>query len=1221
MTRLATRYQHAWRTARTRAHADDGSMPLAMFVVLALILLSLTIASALAWQVAQNRTETAARTATWAVESTLNTAAEALGSSGHQLNGMPLTIPDEWTTGVDGTSATRWWAIPLSDPRAVTATPPATITAAASSEVAILAVTANNRTYRSADGRSWTRLGGSPIPAADIAAISYGLNRWIIVAKPDSSAASTVYTSKDGASWTAADGDPTPAASSTETTAGIACSADRCTLITTTPGTATRYWTSTNSTDWTLTGSSNDGLAVADTVIYASNRFLAAGATSAGVSRSSFSTDGLTWSSATTISADPDWTVDDLAHVQGAFIAVAHGTHKTIATSPDGLAWTARTLPVTRTWTDLHGNGRTAMLIASGTATYLTSDDAVAWTTRSLPDTGTWNTATPLGSSWLITATTRAGYLVSSTVGQPAITDKVLLVAEAKAAGQSTAGVTQNVLAYDWDPSRQAWSLTAAYASLTLAMDAAFTVDPVSAAQPLTDGTATFTFTDTSTGNPDTWMWDFGDGTTSTEQNPTHSYSEPGQFTVTLQVSVTGGYTSTTQQQVTVQTLPGPVRHITGTPGLNAVSLSWLPPLDDGNSSVLNYDIAYRVTGTTDWTTVTRSPSAATTQVLLGEIAGGGDHDVRVRAVTSVGYGPWSAPVTVRPLSAPTAPTDVTIAGTLDLTVTWTQPASTGGAPISEYTVEYATTPAFANPSTLTTGNTYAQITGLTSGTTYYVRVSATNLAGPSPTSPTVTVTTEGGPPNPPTNVTATVIGGYISVTFTPPSVPGNPPLSYILEYDTDPNFTNPGAVGPATDTDIPFTPAPDTWYYVRVTTFANATGGQPSAPVTVRSATVPEPLPNLSATGTDGAVLLSWTPPTLEQSGRTPLLHHQISWSSPNGTVNSFSVDAGVSSILIDVEDTTGDGNADGPLTNDHPYTFTVTTFNAVGPRTEFILGTPMYGPTQPTDLALTRGGTNLVKNPSFETGITNWNGSGISNLLSDTSQSHVGLRSLRVTWNGTPNATLTPRDSGAPIGGIIAGQTYQWSVYVRNDTATVDFTPKITWYTSGAQPILVSVGSSAAVTSTGWTRISMQATAPANAAYALAALSPTTTPGAGHRTFVDAASFTQSTRLQAYFDGNAGSGFAWAGTANNSYSTATSAKLFLTWTQPASLLPITGYEVQVASDAAFTTDLTTTTVTGSGPNAIVTAATGTAWHVRVRAVSNSTPSAWSAPAQASVN
>jgi PKD repeat protein len=44
-------------------------------------------------------------------------------------------------------------------------------------------------------------------------------------------------------------------------------------------------------------------------------------------------------------------------------------------------------------------------------------------------------------------------------------------------------------------------------------------------------------FLDLSTGNPTSWNWDFGDGESSSQQNPSHTYSIPGSFTVTLTVS------------------------------------------------------------------------------------------------------------------------------------------------------------------------------------------------------------------------------------------------------------------------------------------------------------------------------------------------------------------------------------------------------------------------------------------------------------------------------------------------------------------------------------------------------------------------------------------------------------------------------------------------------------------------------------------------------------
>jgi PGF-pre-PGF domain-containing protein len=51
-------------------------------------------------------------------------------------------------------------------------------------------------------------------------------------------------------------------------------------------------------------------------------------------------------------------------------------------------------------------------------------------------------------------------------------------------------------------------------------------------------------FTDKSTGDPTSWNWDFGDGTNSQDQNPGHTYSSAGDYTVTLTVSNENGENS-----------------------------------------------------------------------------------------------------------------------------------------------------------------------------------------------------------------------------------------------------------------------------------------------------------------------------------------------------------------------------------------------------------------------------------------------------------------------------------------------------------------------------------------------------------------------------------------------------------------------------------------------------------------------------------------------------
>jgi PKD repeat protein len=58
-------------------------------------------------------------------------------------------------------------------------------------------------------------------------------------------------------------------------------------------------------------------------------------------------------------------------------------------------------------------------------------------------------------------------------------------------------------------------------------------------------------FTDSSTGSPTSWSWNFGDGSTSAFQNPSHAYASTGAFTVTLTATNAGG-SSTKGQTVTV---------------------------------------------------------------------------------------------------------------------------------------------------------------------------------------------------------------------------------------------------------------------------------------------------------------------------------------------------------------------------------------------------------------------------------------------------------------------------------------------------------------------------------------------------------------------------------------------------------------------------------------------------------------------------------------------
>jgi PKD repeat protein len=80
---------------------------------------------------------------------------------------------------------------------------------------------------------------------------------------------------------------------------------------------------------------------------------------------------------------------------------------------------------------------------------------------------------------------------------------------------------------------------------------------------------------DASTGSPIGWNWTFGDigaGNTSTLQNPSHTYTIPGTYTVTLVAGNTGG-SSTKTRTITV-TAPVPVASFTCTPVSGTAPLS-----------------------------------------------------------------------------------------------------------------------------------------------------------------------------------------------------------------------------------------------------------------------------------------------------------------------------------------------------------------------------------------------------------------------------------------------------------------------------------------------------------------------------------------------------------------------------------------------------------------------------------------------------------------------
>lgn len=165
------------------------------------------------------------------------------------------------------------------------------------------------------------------------------------------------------------------------------------------------------------------------------------------------------------------------------------------------------------------------------------------------------------------------------------------------------------------------------------------TPSPASACKP----SLTVNFTDQTTPTPIGWLWDFGDGQTSTQQNPSHTYTTPGNFNVSLTATGAGGCTNSLEKITLVQ-IQAPTVIIGGrlgactaaTPANNTIdpaaivttvdpvsSYLWSAPGSvEGSSTsanpVFTYATPNNYTITVTVTTTGGCQASATTQVNIG---------------------------------------------------------------------------------------------------------------------------------------------------------------------------------------------------------------------------------------------------------------------------------------------------------------------------------------------------------------------------------------------------------------------------------------------------------------------------------------------------------------------------------------------------------------------------------------------------------------------------
>jgi len=124
-----------------------------------------------------------------------------------------------------------------------------------------------------------------------------------------------------------------------------------------------------------------------------------------------------------------------------------------------------------------------------------------------------------------------------------------------------------------------------------------FTGTPTSGEVPLT-----VVFSDNSTGSPSSWSWNFGDGNTSSLQNPLHTYSRAGTFAVNLTVGdgtatdtkSAPGYITVTSVPLTTQTTV-PLTTTTTVPATTGTAV----PVTSGTTAPVTTVTTVAVTSTT----------------------------------------------------------------------------------------------------------------------------------------------------------------------------------------------------------------------------------------------------------------------------------------------------------------------------------------------------------------------------------------------------------------------------------------------------------------------------------------------------------------------------------------------------------------------------------------------------------------------------------------------